>query len=81
MTPEEFIHTWDAWKEQKEADIKEQWEMMRLQTTILIQPHVKEKIDPKKLLPYPWDEKKKSPEPMSKEKRRRIAEEALRKWG
>lgn len=81
MTPEEFIHVFEAWREKKEADSKEQWEMMRLQTTILIQPHIKEKIAPKKLLPFPWDEKKKTPEAMSKEERKKEAEEALRKWG
>jgi len=34
---------------------------MRLLATISIQPHVKGKLTPQKLLPLPWDRKK--PEP------------------
>ena len=32
---------------------------MRLLATIVIQPHVKKKLTPEKLLPLPWDRKKK----------------------
>lgn len=31
------------------------WERMRMLASIVIQPHVKKKITPKRLLPFPWD--------------------------
>ena len=33
---------------------------MRLLATIVIQPHVKNKITPDKLIPLPWDRKRKA---------------------
>ena len=38
------------------------WERMRLLATIVIQPHVKGKVSPQKLLPFDWEKtKKKAP--------------------
>ena len=38
------------------------WERMRMSATIGIQPHIKGKITPEKLLPFPWEKSKKKAE-------------------
>ena len=83
MSPVEFYEASKAFAEAREQESHERWEIMRTEASILIQPHVKGKITPKKLLPFPWDkEKREDPEEqMSMEERHRRAEEALRKWG
>lgn len=63
MLPEEFEETCKAYSAQREADSKGEWERMRLLATITIQPHVKGKITPQKLLPLPWE---KEPKPKTK---------------
>ena len=54
----EFRAVCKAFQEQREADVKNDWERMRLLATIVIQPHVKGKMKPEKLLPLPWDKPK-----------------------
>ena len=45
----------------RDAEMKADWERMRLLATITIQPHTKRKITAQKLVPLPWDTKKKAP--------------------
>ena len=35
---------------------------MRMNATIAIQPHIKSKMTPEKLLPFPWEQSKKKAE-------------------
>lgn len=35
--------------------MQSEWERTRILAAILIQPHVKQRITPQKLLPLPWD--------------------------
>lgn len=43
---------------------------MRMLATITVQPHVKGKLTPEKLLPLPWEHKRPPVERLSKEERR-----------
>lgn len=84
MSPVEFYEASKAFAEAREQESHERWEIMRTEASILIQPHVKGKITPRRLLPFPWDTAKHDEEPeevMTMEERHRRAEEALRKWG
>lgn len=45
----------DAYNRRKESEYHDEWERMRLQSTILVQPHIKKKMTPRALLPLPWD--------------------------
>ena len=39
-------------------EVQAKWERMRILASIVIQPHVKGKMKPERLLPLPWDKKK-----------------------
>lgn len=70
LTPEEFECICEAYRDQRESDYRERWERMRLHAAILMQPHVKKKITPQKLLPLPWEKearRKNAPKPVSAE--------------
>ncbi|MCM1332773.1 MAG: hypothetical protein NC248_09205 [Bacteroides sp.] len=71
---ESICRSWSAMTESKNRD---SWERMRFLAAISIQPHVKRKLTPKRLLPLPWDEKDKKnrheqPELSADEKRMRF---------
>lgn len=52
---DEFEAVFLAWSEAEEARNHDCWERMRLQASISIQPHVRKRINPRQLLPLPWD--------------------------
>lgn len=82
LTPEEFGHVAEAWHRQREADGRADWERMRLLATITIQPHVKGKLSPQRLLPFPWEEpekKKTSRRPVSKEEDKKRFEALMKR--
>ena len=84
LTPEEFGAVCDAWHENREATLHDEWERMRLLATITIQPHVKGKLSPQRLLPFPWERektKKTSLEdrPVTREEDRRRLEALMRR--
>lgn len=65
LTPKECTAACTAYREESEAREKSAWERMRLLANISIQPHIKKKITPRKMLPFPWDNgsgKKSSPD-------------------
>ncbi len=43
-------------------NIRGDWERMRMNATITIQPHLKKKVTPRQVLPFPWEESKKKAE-------------------
>lgn len=43
------------WNDRQDADYKDDWARMRMLAAIVIQPHLKKKITPQKLLPFPWE--------------------------
>ena len=53
----EFTACCRAYNEHRSAELHDAWERMRMLATIVIQPHVKRKITPQKLLPLPWEKK------------------------
>lgn len=69
MLPEEFEEVSRAYAERCEADSRGDWERMRLLAAITIQPHVKGKITPQRLLPLPWEKLQTKPmqKPVSRE--------------
>jgi hypothetical protein len=70
---------------QRDTDFKTDWQRMRLLATIVIQPHLAKgkKITAEKLLPFPWDKKKKAKQKssMTPEEQRRRMEELVAKFG
>lgn len=57
LTPGEFDAVVRAHIEEEEKTLHGDWERMRMLATITVQPHVKGKMTPEKLLPLPWENK------------------------
>ena len=62
LTPDEFGAVCKAWNERQEQLMRDGWERMRMNATIGIQPHVKGRVTPERLLPFPWEKSKKKAE-------------------
>ena len=54
-TPEEFGAVCRYYHSEREAQYRNEWERVRWQTSILLQPYIKGKKSPRDLLPLPWD--------------------------
>lgn len=54
---DEFESICKAWGEMNEGRTHDAWERTRVSAAICIQPHVKGRMTPEKLLPLPWDKK------------------------
>lgn len=76
LTPDEFMACMKAHTEAKEGRARDEWERTRLQTTLLIQPHVSKTLTPEKLFALPWDEHRETPEEL--EARKKYARELVR---
>jgi hypothetical protein len=71
----EFESVYRAYRDSREGQYKDGWTRMRMLATITIQPHVKNKISPEKLLPFPWEkqgQELKAPKPTSAESKSRF---------
>lgn len=55
---DDFNSAAKAWSEMRDGGERGQWERMRILASIVIQPHVKGRMKPERLLPLPWDKKK-----------------------
>ncbi len=57
LEPREFYNKTKGFFEQRNEDTKQAWEIMRFQTTALINIQVKrsDKIEPNQLVKFPWD--------------------------
>ena len=60
LTPDEVNSVCKAYLDQEQSQYKDNWERMRMLACITIQPHVKNKLTPQKLLPLSWDNRRKS---------------------
>ena len=76
-TVDEFEAICSAWQKHSEHDERDRWERTRIQAAICIQPHVKNRIRPEKLLPLPWDKKETRPKPVQPSM---TAEERLKRF-
>ena len=83
MLPEEFEQVSKAFAEQREAESRGDWERMRLLATITVQPYVKGRLTPQKLLPLPWEKQmpKKGQKPVSKEESKARFEALVKRMG
>ena len=81
LTPDEFQSAYRAWADMKEQQERSAWE--RMQAAITIQPHVKGKITPQRLLPFPWETQPKKPrrKATTAEEDKKRFEKVLRKTG
>lgn len=75
---DEFGAVYNAYAARRDADFKDGWQRMRLAATLVIQPHLKKKITPERLLPFPWEKRQprvsKGPRMTPEEQRRRMME-------
>lgn len=69
MTLSELAETVKRRRDLETQRFRQPWEIMRLQVAMTIQPFVKATIDPKKILPLPWDKQRKTPAQQVKEKK------------
>lgn len=68
MYMDEYIAVSRAWADEREREMRDGWERMRLLATLCVQPHVRKSVTPEKLLKFPWDDKKaKKPIPSREE--------------
>lgn len=78
MGYDEFAAVYNAYAARRDADFKDEWQRMRLAATLVIQPHLKQKITPERLLPFPWEVQQKrannGPRMTPDEQRRRMME-------
>ena len=75
LTPGEFEAVCQSWHDSRERDMQDGWERMRMNAAITIQPHVKGKITPQKLIAFPWEKRMKkaeAPKVSAEEARRRF---------
>lgn len=76
LSSDEFRAVYKQWDEMREAESQERWEQVRLHAAIVIQPHSKKKVEPGKILKFPWDGKKKkrggSSQPSKEESKKRF---------
>lgn len=76
LTPDEFNSVCKAYLDQEQSQYKDNWERMRMLACITIQPHVKNKLMPQKLLPLSWDKKQPRTRQQAEEKEHITAKEA-----
>ena len=78
LDAEEWVAIATAHNQREEALNRGEWERTRISSCILIQPHIRNKITPEKLLPLPWDKHLKAKEAdISKEESMKIADRLL----
>lgn len=82
LTIEEFDAVCFAHTRHTEELEQSKWERMRMLATIVIQPHVKDRLTAKDLMKFPWD-KKTEPEEvcMTHDERLEAAHDALKRFG
>ena len=80
----EFTACCKSYNEQRTAEMHGEWERTRMLATIVVQPHVKGKLTPQKLLPFEWEKttkKKTSQKPVSREESKARFESLIKSNG
>lgn len=57
LTVPELIMLYRSWGDEVAGEMRQRWEVMRLQVCALLQPWVNKKLDPLRFIPFPWDNK------------------------
>lgn len=63
LSPSEFEACYEAWYDWQEDLQHDAWARMRLHGVLSIQPHVKRRLRPAELLPFPWEKARKAEVP------------------
>lgn len=83
LEPYEFSYIYEAYSDERAERDQADWERMRMLASITIQPHVKNRVIPRKLLEFPWEKKalkhNKPDHPVSKEDSIRRFESLLKR--
>lgn len=58
LTPDEWAEVYRNYREMLDEREKLEWERLRLLCAYTIQPHSRKKINPKKMMSFPWDNEK-----------------------
>lgn len=81
-TPSEFKKVYEAWRDNAQRLMREGWEQTRTICICSMQPYSKKRLDPKNIMPLPWDRKQKKKEPeMTREERKARYEAAKKRYG
>ena len=59
MTPRNFINAQIGSRKLYEQNQQAEWERARWMACVIINPHLKRSVDPKKITTFPWERKKK----------------------
>ena len=55
MTPRNFINAQNGSKKLYEQNQQAEWERARWMACVIINPHLKKSVDPKKITIFPWE--------------------------
>jgi len=77
MTPRNFINAQLGRKKLYEQDTQGMWERARWMACVIINPHLKRSIDPKKITVFPWEKIKRSRKAIKKDIEKIIKESAF----
>lgn len=59
MTPRNFINAQNGSRKLYEQNQQAEWERARWMACVIINPHLKRSVDPKKITTFPWEKRKK----------------------
>lgn len=67
MTPEDLAPAVKAWAEDRRAESRERWEMVRQLACITIQPHCTKTLGARDVMRFPWDGEDEEPDGPTRE--------------
>lgn len=76
LTPRQFNNICIGRTKAKEQAYKDSWEQARWGWLFAVQPHVKEKLTPRSLMAFPWEEKEEQHQELDAEQ----VKEIFSKW-
>ena len=77
MTPRNFINAQIGSRKLYEQTNQAEWERARWMACVIINPHLKRSIDPKKITTFPWETKKKSSSMIKRDIEKIVKQSAL----
>lgn len=58
MTPRRFGAVAKAYGEHYETGLRDGWERTRIASTVIIQPQLTKRVEPRQVFPLPWDKER-----------------------